>query len=73
MPLFHVFSCTLSDLKRPDETVLYFVVQDKRMVKVVDTPERPKYHCEKCDMDFPSTLDLEEHLKIDHHAAASMA
>jgi hypothetical protein len=30
------------------------------MVKVMQTPERPKYHCEKCDKDFPSVLDLEE-------------
>jgi hypothetical protein len=43
------------------------------MVKVVETPERPKYHCEKCDRDFPSVLDLEEHAKIDHATAASMA
>jgi hypothetical protein len=43
------------------------------MVKVIETPERPRYHCEKCDKDFPSTLDLEEHIKIDHAAAASMA
>jgi hypothetical protein len=43
------------------------------MVKVAEIPERPKYHCEKCDRDFPSALDLEEHFKIDHPAAASMA
>lgn len=30
------------------------------MVKVIQTPERPRYHCEKCDKDFPSVLDLEE-------------
>jgi hypothetical protein len=43
------------------------------MVKVAEIPERPKYHCEKCDRDFPSALDLEEHFKIDHPAAASTA
>ena len=43
------------------------------MVKVMQAPERPKYHCEKCGRDFPSALDLEEHIKIDHAAAASMA
>ena len=43
------------------------------MVKVVETPERPKYHCEKCDKDFPSALDLEEHFKIDHATAVSTA
>jgi hypothetical protein len=36
-------------------------------------PQRPHFHCEKCDRDFPSMLDLEEHYKIDHAAAASMA
>lgn len=30
------------------------------MVKVILTPERPRYHCEKCDKDSPSMLDLEE-------------
>lgn len=30
------------------------------MVKVIQTLERPRYHCEKCDKDFPSVLDLEE-------------
>lgn len=43
------------------------------MVKVVDSPERPRYHCEKCDKDFPSALDLEEHFKIDHATAAATA
>jgi hypothetical protein len=43
------------------------------MVKVIETPERPKYHCEGCARDFPSVLDLEEHFKIDHTTAASMA
>jgi hypothetical protein len=55
------------------ETVLYFAAHTKWMVKVIETPERPKYHCEKCDKDFPSMLDLEEHFKIDHVTAASMA
>jgi len=35
--------------------------------------KRPHYHCEKCDKDFPSMLDLEEHRKIDHATSASMA
>jgi hypothetical protein len=43
------------------------------MVKVMGTPERPKYHCKRCDKDFPSVLDLEEHIKIDHATAVSMA
>ncbi len=36
----------------------------------METPERPRYHCHKCDRDFPGMLDLEEHVKIDHAAAA---
>jgi hypothetical protein len=55
------------------ETVLYFAAQIIEMVKVIETPERPRYHCEKCDRDFPSVLDLEEHAKIDHATAASLA
>jgi len=43
------------------------------MVKVAEIPERPRYHCEKCDRDFPSALDLEEHFKIDHATAVSTA
>ena len=54
---------------------LYYILQCtiNGMVKVIETPERPKYHCEKCDKDFPSVLDLEEHFKIDHATAVSMA
>ena len=43
------------------------------MVKGVESPERPKYHCSQCNKDFPSVLDLEEHVKIDHATAASLA
>ena len=43
------------------------------MVKVRDSTERPKYYCEKCDKNFPSMLDLEEHRKIDHATAVSTA
>jgi hypothetical protein len=28
---------------------------------------RPVYHCQTCDTSFPSQLDLDEHMKIDHH------
>jgi transposase-like protein len=54
---------------------LYYILQctKKEMVKVIETPERPKYHCNRCNKDFPSVLDLEEHVKIDHAAAVSMA
>lgn len=27
---------------------------------------RPVYYCQTCDRSFPSQLDLEEHMKIDH-------
>jgi hypothetical protein len=27
---------------------------------------RPVYYCETCDVSFPSQLDLDEHIKIDH-------
>jgi hypothetical protein len=27
---------------------------------------RPVYYCETCDVSFPSQLDLDEHMKIDH-------
>ena len=53
----------------------YYILWDmaREMIKVVETPNRPKYHCEKCDKDFPSALDLEEHVKIDHATAVSTA
>jgi hypothetical protein len=38
-------------------------------VKVKSRPPRkarPQYYCQKCDRSFPSQLDLEEHMKIDH-------
>jgi hypothetical protein len=28
---------------------------------------RPVYHCQTCDISFPSQLDLDEHIKIDHN------
>jgi hypothetical protein len=54
---------------------LYYTLQnsDMEMVKVSETPGRPRYHCTECDKDFPSALDLEEHMKIDHSAAVSTA
>ena len=27
---------------------------------------RPIYYCQTCDTSFPSQLDLDEHVKIDH-------
>jgi hypothetical protein len=42
---------------------------DGTEVKVKDPPPRkvrPVYYCQACDKSFPSTLDLEEHRKIDH-------
>ena len=54
---------------------LYYILQltGKRVIKVSGTPERPKYHSEKCDKNFPSALDLKEHVKIDHATAVSTA
>jgi hypothetical protein len=28
---------------------------------------RPVYQCQTCDTSFPSQLDLDEHMKIDHN------
>jgi hypothetical protein len=42
-------------------------------MEVMQNPERPRYYCEKCDKNFPSVLDLEEHVKIDHVAKVSVA
>ena len=42
---------------------------DGTEVKVKTPPPRkvrPVYHCQTCDKSFPSQLDLEEHMKIDH-------
>jgi hypothetical protein len=27
---------------------------------------RPRYSCEKCHSNFPSILDLSEHIRVDH-------
>jgi DNA replicative helicase MCM subunit Mcm2 (Cdc46/Mcm family) len=38
-------------------------------VKVKTPPPRkvrPVYYCQTCDKSFPSQLDLEEHMKVDH-------
>jgi hypothetical protein len=38
-------------------------------VKVKTPPARkvrPVYYCQTCDKSFPSQLDLEAHMKIDH-------
>jgi hypothetical protein len=38
-------------------------------VKVKTPPSRkvrPVYYCPTCEKSFPSQLDLEEHMKIDH-------
>jgi hypothetical protein len=44
-------------------------VDDGTEVKVKTPPPRkvrPVYYCQACDILFPSQLDLEEHMKIDH-------
>jgi len=53
-------------LKQNDEQKIKV---DGTEVKVKTPPPhraRPVYYCETCDMAFPSQLDLEEHIKIDH-------
>ena len=42
---------------------------DGTEIKVKTPPPRkvrPVYYCQTCDRSFPSQLDLEEHMKIDH-------
>jgi hypothetical protein len=42
---------------------------DGTEVKVKTPPPRkvrPVYYCQTCNRSFPSQLDLEEHMKIDH-------
>ena len=42
---------------------------DGTEVKVKTPPPRkvrPVYYCQTCDKSFPSQLDLEEHMKVDH-------
>jgi hypothetical protein len=42
---------------------------DGTEIKVKSPPPRkvrPVYYCQTCDRSFPSQLDLEEHMKIDH-------
>ena len=45
-------------------------IEDGTTVKVKTAPShegiRPEYHCETCNISFPSELDLEEHRKVDH-------
>jgi hypothetical protein len=43
------------------------------MVDVKDAPKRPTFYCDRCEKAFPSQLDLDEHIKIDHTTAASVA
>jgi len=43
---------------------------DGMEVKVKTPPPskvRPVYYCQTCNTSFPSQLDLEEHIKIDHN------
>ncbi|AFU57120.1 zinc finger C2H2 domain-containing protein [Candidatus Nitrososphaera gargensis Ga9.2] len=47
---------------------------DGTEVKVKTPPPRkvrPVYYCQTCDTLFPSQLDLEEHMKIDHSKIAA--
>ena len=45
------------------------IMLDDTEIKVKDpstSEARPEYRCAKCDMLFPSQLDLSEHEKVDH-------
>lgn len=39
----------------------------------VHKASRPKFECTRCHKAYPSTLDLEEHIRYDHPASASAA
>jgi hypothetical protein len=44
-------------------------IDDNTTIKVKTTHTsrvRPDYTCESCAIAFPSQLDLEQHIKIDH-------
>lgn len=45
-------------------------IEDGTTIKVKTAPShagiRPEYHCETCNISFPSELDLEQHRKVDH-------
>lgn len=50
---------------------LYYILSNNIEDMTNQQSTRPHYHCEKCNKDFPSMLDLEEHNKIDHAEAAT--
>lgn len=33
--------------------------------------QRPRYSCEQCHSNFPSILDLSEHVRVDHNSTGS--
>ena len=51
-------------------------IDDKTTVKLKTPPPskvRPEYACKPCGLSFPSQLDLDEHIKIDHAKKLSTA
>jgi len=49
-------------------------IDDKTIVTLKTPPPsrvRPEYSCKSCGLTFPSQLDLEEHIKIDHSKKSS--
>lgn len=43
------------------------------MVEAKGVARRPSFYCDRCEKAFPSQLDLEEHIKIDHATSATAA
>lgn len=55
--------------KEKKDAVEKKILLDDTEIKIKDSQiseSRPEYRCEKCDMSFPSQLDLSEHGKVDH-------
>lgn len=62
--------------KEKNEELEKKMVIDDTEIKIKSPPERearPEYRCAKCDLSFPSELDLSEHQKVDHAKASVSA
>jgi hypothetical protein len=60
----------LTTKREKDEDQRKKIKVDGMDVKVKTPPPRkvrPVYHCQTCGISFPSQLDLDEHVKIDHN------
>ena len=66
---------TVARKEKTDESEKKMVIDDTE-IKIKNPPEkesRPEYRCERCDVSFPSQLDLSEHQKVDHAKASVSA